>query len=152
MLHVGMIGLGTMGAPMARNLARAGLLHAVWNRTPAKAKALAEELGVKAAATPAELAWQCDVICLCVSADQDVLEVIDALLPGLEPGSVVVDHSTVSVETAWLAAEKIKSQGVEFLDAPVSGGVEGARAGTLAIMVGGDPTALAKAKPALEAI
>ncbi len=152
MLKVGMIGLGTMGAPMARNLARAGLLHAVWNRTPNKAKALAEELRVEAPATPAELAQKCHAICLCVSADRDVLEVIDALLPALQPGTVVIDHSTVSVETAKLAAEKIKRQGGEFLDAPVSGGVEGARAGTLAVMVGGSLTALAKVKPVLETV
>lgn len=152
MLSVGFIGLGVMGAPMARNLAKAGLLRAVWNRTPNKAQTLAEELGVEAAAAPEALARSCQIIALCVSADRDVLEVIDALLPGIEPGTVVIDHSTVSAETARLAAEKLQTKGAEFLDAPVSGGVEGARTGTLVAMVGGHQAALAKARPALEAV
>ncbi|XSG85743.1 MAG: NAD(P)-dependent oxidoreductase [Methylohalobius sp. ZOD2] len=152
MRKVGMIGLGAMGAPMARNLARAGLLQGIWNRTFDKARELAQALEVPAVATPAELAQQCDVIMLCVSADRDVLEVVDALAAGLQPGNVVVDHSTVGVNTARRAAEQVTGCGGEFLDAPVSGGVEGARAGTLAIMVGGNETALNKARPALEAI
>ena len=151
-LRTGFIGLGAMGAPMARNLAGAGLLAAVWNRTRSKAESLAKELGVDVAADPADLTRRCQVICLCVSADADVLETVDALLPGLQPGSVIVDHSTVSMETARQAAEKVRAAGGEFLDAPVSGGVEGARAGTLAIMVGGDSETLEKARPALEAV
>ncbi|BCX87834.1 3-hydroxyisobutyrate dehydrogenase [Methylomarinovum tepidoasis] len=151
-LRTGFIGLGAMGAPMARNLARAGLLTAVWNRTPAKAAELAKELDVTVAADPADLAHRCDAVCLCVSADADVLETIDALLPGLRPGTVVIDHSTVSSETARLAAAKIRAVGGDFLDAPVSGGVEGARAGTLAVMVGGEANTLEKARPVLEAV
>ncbi|MCX8048695.1 MAG: NAD(P)-dependent oxidoreductase [Methylohalobius sp.] len=149
---MGFIGLGVMGAAMARNLAKAGLLQVVWNRTSNKAHSLAEELKVKAAASPSELAKECQIIALCVSADPDVLEVIDALLPGIQPGAVVIDHSTVSPQTAKLAAVKLIQVGAEFLDAPVSGGVEGARAGTLVAMVGGSQEALAKAKPALEAV
>ncbi|WP_286294084.1 NAD(P)-dependent oxidoreductase [Methylomarinovum tepidoasis] len=151
-MRTGFIGLGAMGAPMARNLARAGLLTAVWNRTPAKAAELAKELDVTVAADPADLAHRCDAVCLCVSADADVLETIDALLPGLRPGTVVIDHSTVSSETARLAAAKIRAVGGDFLDAPVSGGVEGARAGTLAVMVGGEANTLEKARPVLEAV
>ncbi len=150
--RTGFIGLGAMGAPMARNLSAAGLLGYVWNRTPAKARVLGKELGVSVAATPAELARQCDIIGLCVSADQDVLDVVDALLPGLRPGTIVIDHSTVSVNTARGVAETITAKGGEFLDAPVSGGVEGAKAGTLAIMVGGNPAILERALPALEAV
>ncbi len=151
-LKSGFIGLGAMGAPMARNLARAGLLETVWNRTPDKAEQLAAELGIDAAETPADLARRCDVIQLCVSADGDVLEVIDALLPGLRPGTVVIDHSTVGSETARSAAAKVRAAGGDFLDAPVSGGVEGARAGTLAIMVGGDPATLERVRPVLAAV
>ncbi|WP_317706736.1 NAD(P)-dependent oxidoreductase [Methylomarinovum caldicuralii] len=151
-MQTGFIGLGAMGAPMARNLARAGLLTAVWNRTPAKAAELAKELDVTKAADPDDLARRCDVVCLCVSANADVLESIAALLPGLRPGTVVIDYSTVSSETARLAAAKIRAGGGDFLDAPVSGGVEGARAGTLAVMVGGDADTLEKVRPVLEAV
>jgi 3-hydroxyisobutyrate dehydrogenase len=151
-LTAGLVGLGAMGRGMARNLHRAGLLAAVWNRTPAPAAELAAELGVAAPATPGELAARCDVVVLCVSADADVLEVVDALAPGLKPGAVVVDCSTVSADTAREAARRLAGFGADFLDAPVSGGVEGARDGTLAIMVGGEEPALERARPVLEAM
>jgi 3-hydroxyisobutyrate dehydrogenase len=151
-LTAGLVGLGAMGRGMARNLHRAGLLAAVWNRTPAPAAKLAAELGVAAPATPGELAARCDVVVLCVSADADVLEVVDALAPGLKPGAVVVDCSTVSADTAREAARRLAGFGADFLDAPVSGGVEGARDGTLAIMVGGEEPALERARPVLEAM
>jgi len=88
----------------------------------------------------------------CVSRDADVLEVIDALLPGLRAGSVVADTSTVSAATAREAAARLRRAGCEFLDCPVSGGVEGARKGTLAMMVGGDPGVLERCREALSAI
>lgn len=151
-LATGFIGLGAMGRGMARNLHRAGLLRAVWNRTAASAAELAAELGVHAATSPADLAARCDVIVLCVSADPDVLEVVDALATGLRPGSIVVDCSTVSADTAREAARRLAPRGVQFLDAPVSGGVEGARDGKLAIMVGGSAEALERARPVLAAM
>ena len=151
-MRTGVIGLGGMGAPMARNLQRAGLLETVWNRTRATAEALAGELGVPAAFDPAQLAGRCEVVILSVSADDDVLEMIDAVLSGLNPGSVVIDTSTVSRETARTAAEKITAAGSAFLDAPVSGGVEGARQGTLAMMVGGDAAVLEEVRPVLQAV
>lgn len=151
-LAVGFIGLGAMGRGMARNLHRAGLLHGVWNRTPGPAGELAAELGCRAAASPADLAAQCDAVVLCVSADADVLEVVDAMAPALRAGSVVVDCSTVSAATAREAARRLAARGVAFLDAPVSGGVEGARDGTLAIMVGGDAAAFERARPVLAAM
>ncbi|KXJ40756.1 MAG: oxidoreductase [Methylothermaceae bacteria B42] len=151
-ITAGMIGLGAMGAPMAHNLAKQGLLTSVWNRTSNKAESLAAALNIQAAESPEALAKSCNIIAICVSRDQDVLEVIEILLPGLQPGAVVIDHSTVSIETAREAAEKVKTQGADFLDAPVSGGVEGARAGTLSVMVGGSRQALDKAMPALQAI
>jgi 3-hydroxyisobutyrate dehydrogenase len=141
-----------MGAPMARNLQRAGLLETVWNRTRATAEALAGELGVPAAFDPAQLAGRCEVVILSVSADDDVLEMIDAVLSGLNPGSVVIDTSTVSRETARTASEKVTAAGSAFLDAPVSGGVEGARQGTLAMMVGGDAAVLEEVRPVLQAV
>lgn len=140
-----------MGAPMARNLAKAGRLQAVWNRTAAVAVQLADELGVACASTPADLAAQVDAVLICVSADADLLQVIDALRPGLKPGVIVVDHSTVAADTARLAAERVRARGADFLDAPVTGGVEGARNGTLAIMVGGHPESLEKVRAVLAA-
>ena len=149
-LKAAFVGLGAMGAPMAGHLKSKGLLQAVANRTQAKADALASELGV-AAPTLAELAAQCDVIALCVTADADVLANIEAMLPHLKRGAIVVDHSTVSPETAKRAAARLATVGVDFLDAPVSGGVEGAKNGKLSVMVGGDAQVLERARPVLEA-
>jgi len=151
-LAVGFAGLGAMGRGMARNLHRAGLLHGVWNRTPAPAAELATELGCLAAANPTQLAAACDVVVLCVSADGDVLDVVDAMAPALRAGAIVIDCSTVSAATAREAARRLAGRDVDFLDAPVSGGVEGARDGTLAIMVGGDAGAFARAQPVLAAM
>jgi 3-hydroxyisobutyrate dehydrogenase len=103
-MRAGFLGLGAMGAHMARNLHKAGLLGGVWNRTPAKAAALAAQVGCDAAADPADLAQRCDSLVLCVSADADVLEVVRALLPAIRPGTLVIDCSTVSADTARSAA------------------------------------------------
>jgi 3-hydroxyisobutyrate dehydrogenase len=151
-MRTGFVGLGAMGTHMARNLQRAGLLTAVWNRSGDKARALAAELEVEAPATLAELAPACEAIVSCVSADADVLEVTRALAPGLRPGTLMLDCSTVSAETARQAAQLLEPRGAEFLDCPVSGGVEGARDGTLAIMVGGKPEAFERAQPILRAL
>ncbi len=150
-MKAGFVGLGAMGAPMASNIARTGQLAAVWNRTTRVAEDLALELGVAAANSPAELAAQVDVVLVCVSADADLLTVIESLLPGLRPGMVVVDHSTVAADTAREAAMNVEKKGAAVLDAPVSGGVEGARNGTLSIMVGGEAESLKKVRPVLEA-
>jgi 3-hydroxyisobutyrate dehydrogenase len=152
MLRVGFSGLGAMGVPMAKNLHKATLLAAVWNRTGAKATALAEELGCIAPPTLAEFARNLDVVVVCVSADADVRAVIDGLAPGLAPGALVIDCSTVSADTARWAEQFLAARGVAFLDAPVSGGVEGAQKGTLAIMTGGEPAAFEKARPVLQAM
>lgn len=149
---VGVIGLGAMGVPMARNLARAGLLASVWNRTSAKAQSLATELNVAQAVDPADLARCCDLIITCVSADADLLAVIAALLPGLREGQILIDTSTVKPTTAQTIAEDLAKLGCGFLDAPVSGGVEGAKQGTLAIMVGGEVETLERARSTLEVI
>ena len=151
-MKTGVIGLGAMGAPMARNLHRVGYLAAVWNRTGEKARRLGEELGVTVAADPAELARHCELVILSVSADTDLLEVVAALKDGLTPGAVVVDTSTVSRETARAAAAELESLNVAFLDAPISGGIEGARKGTLAMMAGGDAAVLERIRPVLAAI
>src|SRR5512144_622168 len=124
-LRAGFVGLGAMGSPMAGHLHRAGSLVAVSNRTAAKAQAFAAEHGVAAAATPAEIAPMCNVIALCVSADADVLGAVREIAAHAQPGTVVIDHSTVSPETAKQAHQLMREAGGDFLDAPVSGGVEG---------------------------
>ncbi len=151
-MRAGFIGLGAMGASMARNLSRAGLLVSVWNRTAERATALAAELNVTAAADPAALAAQCDVIVCCVSADADVKAVAEAVLPSLRAGTLFIDCSTVSSGTARDCAALLATRGGRFLDSPVSGGVEGARLGTLAMMVGGDEADFTAALPALQAM
>lgn len=141
-----------MGRGMARNLHRAGLLQAVWNRTSSRAHELAAELQLDATGSLSALGQVCDVVVTCVSADADVLEVVDGLLPGLRAGALVIDCSTVSADTARESARRLATRGSEFLDAPVSGGVEGARDGTLAIMVGGSAGAFEAARPVLRAM
>jgi 3-hydroxyisobutyrate dehydrogenase len=152
MLRVGFVGLGAMGIPMARNLHRAGLLQAVWNRSPEKAQALAGELGISTTGSLADFARPLQAIVTCVSADSDVRAVIEGMAPGLARGALVIDCSTVSADTARWAEEFLSGRGVQFVDAPVSGGVEGAQKATLAIMCGGRPEAFEAAKPVLAAM
>lgn len=151
-LRTGFVGLGAMGAHMARNLHRAGLLAGVWNRTASRAAALAAETGCATPATLAELSRDCDVVVLCVSADEDVLACVDGLLPGAKDGLVVVDCSTVSGDTAREAERRLAAVGAGFVDAPVSGGVEGARDAKLAVMAGGSPGNFARVQPVLAAM
>ncbi len=148
-MNVGFIGLGTMGQHMARNLHRAGLLTGVWNRTATKSEAMAAETGCKVFASPAALAAGCEFVFTCVSADDDLLSVVAALLPGLRKGTIVADCSTVAADTARKAAARLATVGAALLDCPVSGGVEGAKNATLAIMCGGDPEIFERAKPVL---
>ena len=150
-LRVGFVGLGAMGWPMAGHLKRAGRLVAVANRSAAKAQEFAREQGVAAPATLAELATMCNVIALCVSADADVLAVTHEIAASAKSGTVVIDHSTVSSATAQQAQAMMQAAGGDFLDAPVSGGVEGAKNGKLSVMVGGNADTLARVHPVLEA-
>lgn len=151
-MKTGFIGLGAMGESMARNLYQAGLLAGVWNRTRQKAESLAAETGCLAADDPADLVRACEAVVLCVSADRDVSQMVEALLPGLRPDVLVIDCSTVSAETARQAAAEIAAAGGHFLDAPISGGTEGAKQGSLTIMVGGEAAAFERAQPALKAM
>ena len=141
-----------MGAPMARNLHKAGLLEAVWNRTHDKAATFASDLVVAVPTTLGEFARLVDVAVICVSADVDVRSVVEGLAPGLAPGALVIDCSTVSADTARWAESFLSGRGVRFVDAPVSGGVEGAKNATLAIMCGGEPAAFDAARPVLAAM
>ncbi len=151
-MKVGFIGLGAMGCGMAANLAKAHYLTIIYNRTTIQALQQAERLNVQDASTPQELAAIADVIFICVSADADVLEMVQAISETLCPGTVVIDCSTVSSTTAQQAEKILTSKQAHFLDAPVSGGVEGARNGTLAVMVGGDESVLNRVRPVLQTI
>lgn len=148
-MHVGFIGLGAMGHSMAGHLHAKGLLSVVGNRTQCKADLFATERSLRAAITAADFI-NCSAVMLCLPMDADVLVNVEALAGVLQPGSVVVDHSTVSVDTAKRARERLLAQGIGFIDAPVSGGVEGARNGRLSVMAGGDAGDIEKARPALE--
>ncbi|MFA7388535.1 MAG: NAD(P)-dependent oxidoreductase, partial [Thiohalobacteraceae bacterium] len=150
--QVGLIGLGAMGVPMARNLAGAGMLARIWNRTEDKAAALASELPVARASDPADLARHCEMVLTCVSADTDLIAVVDLLIAGLDGDKILIDTSTVQPATAREVAARLAEVGCGFLDAPVSGGVEGARQSRLAIMVGGEAATLARARPVLEVL
>lgn len=141
-----------MGAPMAKNLHKAGLLTAVWNRSADKALALGAELGVAAPLSLEEFARLVDVAVVCVSADADVRSVIERMAPGLAHGALVIDCSTVSADTARWAAQFLGGRGAGFLDAPVSGGVEGAKNAALAIMCGGERATFDEARPVLAAM
>jgi len=149
-MQTGFVGLGAMGVHMARSLHRAGLLTGVWNRSAAKAAALATELKVIAFKSLEELAGNCEAVVSCVSADDDLRAVISGLEPALSPNMIVMDCSTVAAVTVREIHQRLDALGVGFLDCPVSGGVEGARQATLAIMVGGDAEVFARAQPILE--
>lgn len=137
---------------MALNLHRSGFLGAIWNRTRARAEALRAETGVYVAESVAELAACCQLIVTSVSRDADATAVVEAMLPGLKPGTVIADTSTTARDTARRLAETVATRGAHFLDAPVSGGVEGARRGTLVMMIGGDAAVLEQVRGPLSVI
>lgn len=151
-MKTGVIGLGAMGVGMANNFYAQGKLHAVWNRTNSKAKNFANDNSVIVAESPAALATECDLIVTCVSRDKDVIEMVEAIANGIQADAIVVDTSTVSSDTAKQAAEILKNKNAHFLDCPVSGGVEGAKNGSLAMMVGGDEEVLDRARDTLSAV
>lgn len=151
-MKTGVIGLGAMGMPMALNLHRAGYLHRVWNRTPDRAEQVAQQTGIPVAGGVRQLAAECELVLVCVSRDQDLIEVINEVAKGLVPGTIVIDCSTVSSQTAEQAAVIISDGGGLFLDCPVTGGVEGARNATLSMMAGGNEAVLDKIRPVLGAI
>jgi 3-hydroxyisobutyrate dehydrogenase len=152
--HIGFIGLGIMGAPMARNLIKAGFELTVFNRTSFKADKLAQE-GANNATSIRELAQNCTLIITMVSDTPDVEEVIlgqKGIITGIQAGSVVIDMSTISPEATRRIASFLENKGVDMLDAPVSGGEQGAIAGALSIMVGGAPPVFDRCRPVLEAL
>ncbi len=153
-LSLGFIGLGALGLPMAANLRKAGFRLNVHTRSRSP-EAAPELLGTRSCASPAETAETVDVLMLCVSDDTAVENVLfgpHGAASALQPGSVVVDCSTIAPSTAMDCAERLGRQGVTYLDAPVTGGTEGAKAGTLTLLVGGEADALERVRPLLEVI
>jgi 3-hydroxyisobutyrate dehydrogenase len=152
--RVGFVGLGIMGQGMAHNILKAGFALTVWNRTASKINPLVEA-GAKVGKNPADVAAQSDIVVICVSDTPDVEAVIlgsDGLLAGARAGSLVIDCSTISPQTTVSLAEKLAEKGVAMLDAPVSGGSEGAAKGTLSIMIGGEAKDVERAMPIFEAM
>ena len=150
-MKLGFVGLGVMGRPMAENLLRAGHELGVWARRREAAVPL-QERGARAFASPAELARHADIVFIAVTASADVEQVVfgaEGLSDGARPGLVIVDHSTIAPTAARDIAVRLAPRGIDFLDAPVSGGAAGAAAATLSIMVGGTAAALDKVRPLL---
>jgi 3-hydroxyisobutyrate dehydrogenase-like beta-hydroxyacid dehydrogenase len=148
------IGLGVMGFPMAGHLQRAGCAVTVWNRTRAKAEAWVGRYGGEMAASPSAAAAEADFVMTCVGNDDDLRAVLtggDGALPAMRPGAVLIDHTTTSAKVAREMAAVAAARGIGFLDAPVSGGQQGAEKGQLSIMAGGTPETFAKASPVLQA-
>jgi len=152
--RVAFIGLGTMGAAMAANLARAGFQVTAWNRTPGRAPELAD-LGVAIADNPAAAAADAEIVVVCVSDTPDVEAVLfgqDGVVGGARAGTLIVDCSTIAPSGSWDFAARLKEHGLSMVDAPVSGGSEGARNATLTIFVGGEEADFERARPVLLAL
>jgi 3-hydroxyisobutyrate dehydrogenase len=151
---IGFIGLGIMGRGMVQNLLNAGFVVTIWNRSAERMSPLIEA-GALAGASPADVAAKSDITLVCVSDTPDVEAVIlgeDGVLFGANAGSLLVDHSTISPTATQNIAARLAEKGIHMLDAPISGGSEGAAKGTLSIMVGGEGAQFARALPVFEAM
>jgi 3-hydroxyisobutyrate dehydrogenase-like beta-hydroxyacid dehydrogenase len=152
--RVAFLGLGTMGMAMAANLARAGFAVTAWNRTAGRVEELTD-LGVIEAATPAEAASQAEMVVICVSDTPDVEAVLfgpAGVIEGAQPGTLIIDCSTIAPSGSWDFAARLREADLRMVDAPVSGGSEGARNATLTIFVGGDERDVEHARPVLSAL
>ncbi|MBV8750700.1 MAG: NAD(P)-dependent oxidoreductase [Candidatus Eremiobacteraeota bacterium] len=153
MATLGWIGIGEIGTPMVLRLIEAGHRVTVWGRTAERLRP-ALDAGANAAGSPADLAAACEAVFLCVT-DGDAVEAVvfgpRGVAEGARHGSLIVDHSTIHPETARLASRRLRSQGVGWVDAPVSGGAAGAAAGTLSIFLGGADDAVARVRPWIDA-
>ena len=153
-MRIGCIGLGRMGGPMSRNLAKAGHDLVVFDVRGEVMKAAAE-YGAAAAATPREAAGQVDAVLISVPGPQEDDEVLlgrDGVLAGARKGLLVIDATTITVEQSRKLCDRCREQGVDYLEAPVSGAPHGAVAGTLTVMAGGDEATFARAMPVLRSI
>ena len=151
-MKIAFIGMGTMGAPMAMNIIKGGHEVTIHNRNRKKEKPVAEAGAVRAA-SPAEAAAGVDIVITCVSDTPDVREILlgdNGVIKGAKEKTIVVDMSTISPSATREMANELAQKGIRMIDAPVSGGSEGAQNGTLAIMVGGDPDDVEIVQPVLE--
>jgi 3-hydroxyisobutyrate dehydrogenase len=153
-MNTAFLGLGAIGRPMAMRIAGAGLPLTVWNRTPERVdKFLADCPDAHRAATPADAARAADVIITCFSTSKDVQSILDGpdgILAGVRRGAAVIDCTSGDPGTSRAIAHALAAKGVDFLDAPVSGGTSGAEKGTLTVMVGGDAVVLERVRPVIE--
>ncbi|GAB89658.1 NAD(P)-dependent oxidoreductase [Gordonia rhizosphera] len=148
-MHTGFIGLGSQGGPMAHRIIESGRDVALWARREASLLPFAET-AAKVVGSPAEMGATCDIVCVCVVSDDDVLEVTTGpggVLSGMDAGGIIVVHSTVHPDTCRRLADAARKVGVAVVDAPVSGGGRAAQAGSLLVMVGGDDDAVARCMP-----
>ena len=153
-MDIAFIGMGTMGVPMAINLLKAGHRVVVHNRTRDREQVVAEA-GATRAASPKAAAMNAELIITCVSDGPDVEAMMigpEGVIHGAKPGAIAIDMSTISAKITRRIAETLKEKGISMLDAPISGGSEGAKNGTLSIMVGGEASDVAKSMPAFEAM
>ncbi|MGO9926679.1 MAG: NAD(P)-dependent oxidoreductase [Mycobacterium sp.] len=151
-MKVGFIGLGSQGGPMARRIIQGGFPTTLWARRPATVEPFADG-AAKVAESPAELAAESDLVCLCVVGDADIDEITGGehgLLAAMKPGSVIAVHSTVHPSTCRELAKKAGAQGVSVIDAPVSGGGGAAAEGRLLVMVGGEADVVERCRPVFE--
>lgn len=153
-MKVAFLGLGAIGFPMARRIAEAGHELSVWNRSPEKSAGLASKTSARVAATPADAASGASVVITCLPTSDEVEAVAfgpDGLASTLASGAILVDCTSGDPHESRSIANRLAQQGVDFLDAPVSGGVVGAEAGRLTVMCGGDAVVLERARPVLQA-
>ncbi len=153
-MNIGFVGLGVMGYPMAGHLQAAGHRVRVYNRTRERAVNWVQQHGGELALTPAAAAETAELVAVCVGNDDDVRDVVlgdEGVIAGLSPGGIVVDHTTASAGLARELANAASDRGLDFLDAPVSGGQAGAENGALTIMVGGESGVFDRARPVLDA-
>ena len=154
MTKVAFLGLGVMGYPMAGHLASAGYEVSVYNRTFAKAEAWAEQHKGQAYTTPAEAVAGADIVCACVGEDKDIVEITlneAGAFAAMAPGTLFIDHTTASADIARTLYQDAKAKGIQFMDAPVSGGQAGAENGKLTSMCGGDEAAFETGKDVMSA-
>lgn len=153
-MNVAFLGLGAIGRPMARRVAEAGFTLAVWNRTEARAREFAAATPCRVATSPADAARGAEIVITCLPNSPDVLALLDGdagLLGGMRAGATLVDCTSGQPATSRQIAARLRDRDIDFVDAPVSGGVSGAEKGALTVMVGGDETVLERIRPVLAA-
>ena len=149
-MKVAFLGLGVMGYPMAGHLQAKGHSVTVYNRTTAKAEAWVKQHGGALGKSPEDAVADADIVLMCVGNDKDLIEVGGAALAAMKPGTILVDHTTASADVARQLYDGARGKGIQFIDAPVSGGQAGAEKGQLTVMCGGDQAAFDAAKPVID--